>query len=583
MFDKEKIKKVKEKHQQWKDGTLKETMKKFKAEESHERFYSPLDIQGFDFLNDVGFPGQYPYTSGRYAMSVPGSGPVKGGGGIASGGGLKRAGRYSGYGTPEDTRDYYLNEKKRGRRSGPNVAFDLPTQCGYDSDSPLAAGEVGKVGVSIDTFKDFETLFEAFQGDMDIDKISSNFTINAPANIIIAMYAALAEKRGISPAKLRGTPQNDILKEFVARGTYIFPVRHSMRLVRDSITFCTEHMPLLNTVSICGFHMREAGATREQCLAFTFSNGIAYLSEGVNAGIDIDTCAARMTFLSFSGSMEILKEIALHRAARRMWAKIMRHRFGAKTPKNWAYRHVGGAMSGYYSTTAQRPLNNLTRAVLGGLAAALVGDNPSVEPPYDEPLGLGWSLEAQQLSEDAARIIQYEARLKDVIDPFAGSYFMEAMTNEIEEKAWEIIEKIDSMGGAVSAIEQGYMQQEIARSAHQFQKEIETGERIVVGVNSFLGEGELDVNTSRLVQHPYDPDKRVQAEEKQKKNLEQVKNSRDEKAVLSALREVKAAARAENRNTIPPIMEAVKAYATLGEICNVFREVFGEYQGYGSI
>ncbi len=396
MFDKDKMKKIEGEKEDWEKGTLKEAMKRFKVDEHLEKFYSPMDLEDFDFLRDVGFPGQYPYTSGRYAMFVPGSGPVKGGGGIASGGGLKRAGRYSGYGTSEDTRDYYLREQKRGRRSGPNIAFDLPTQCGYDSDSHLTGGEVGKVGVAVDTLHDFETIFEAFQGDMDVDKISSNFTINAPANVIIAMYAALAEKRGISPAKLRGTPQNDILKEFVARGTYIFPVRQSMRLVRDSITFSAEYIPRLNTVSICGFHMREAGATREQCLAFTFSNGIAYINEGVKAGLEVDDCASRMTFLSFSGSMEILKEIALHRAARRMWAKIMRERLGAKDPRNWAYRHVGGAMSGYYSTSAQRPLNNLTRAVLGGVAAAMVGDNPSVEPPYDEPLGLGWSLEAQQ-------------------------------------------------------------------------------------------------------------------------------------------------------------------------------------------
>lgn len=583
MFDKDKMKEIKKKEGEWEEGTLKEAMKKFKVTESQEKYYSPLDIEGFDFLRDVGFPGQYPFTSGRYAMFVPGSGPVKGGGGIGSGGGLKRAGRYSGYGTAEDTRDYYLNERKRGRRSGPNVAFDLPTQCGYDSDSPLAAGEVGKVGVAVDTFRDFETMFEAFQGDANIDKISSNFTINAPANVIIAMYAALAEKRGISPAKLSGTPQNDILKEFVARGTYIFPVRPSMRMVRDSITFCTKYMPQLNVVSVCGFHMREAGATREQCLAFTFSNGVAYLNEGVEAGLNIDAFAPRVSFLSFSGSMEILKEIALHRAARRMWAKIMRERFGAKDPRNWAYKHVGGAMSGYYSTTFQRPLNNLTRAVLGGVASALVGDNPSVEPPYDEPLGLGWSLEAQQLSEDAARIIQYEAQLKDVIDPFAGSYYMEAMTNEIEGKAWEILEKLDSMGGSVSAIEHGYMQQEIARSAYEYQRQVETGERILVGVNSFLGEEELEVVTGRLVQHPYDPNKRGQAEEKQKKSLEEVKRTRDNRAVLSALHDVKAAAKDEGRNVIPPILEAVKAYATLGEICGVFREVFGEYQGYGSI
>lgn len=583
MFDKEKIAGIKAKRKEWEEGPLSDAMKRFKVDECTEKFYSPEDIEDFDFERDVGFPGQYPFTSGRYAMPVPGAGPVKGGGGIASGGGLKRAGRYSGYGTSEDTRDYYINEKKRGRRGGPNIAFDLPTQCGHDSDSPLSAGEVGKVGVAIDTLRDFETIFEAFQGETDIDRISSNFTINAPANVIIAMYIALAEKRGISPAKLRGTPQNDILKEFIARGTYIFPVRPSMRLVRDTITFCTEHMPMLNTVSVCGFHMREAGATGEQCMGFTFSNGIAYLNEGIKAGLDIDSFAGRFSFLSFSGSMEILKEIALHRAARRVWAKIMRERFGSKDPRNWAYKHVGGAMSGYYSTTFQRPLNNLTRGVLGGVAAALVGDNPSVEPPYDEPLGLGWSLEAQQLSEDAARIIQYEAKLKDVIDPFAGSYYMESLTNEMEEKAWEIIEKIDSLGGSADAVEQGYMQQEVARSAYQFQMEIENGERIIVGVNSFLGEAELEVSTDRLVSHPYNPERREQAEEKQRESLREVKRTRDDKAVLSALKEVKAVAKDESRNVIPSLLEAVKAYATLGEICDVYRDVFGEYQGYGSV
>jgi methylmalonyl-CoA mutase N-terminal domain/subunit len=578
MLDKDRMEELARRKKEWEEGTLKKSLERFGLERSPDRFYSPLDVPDFDFLEKVGFPGEYPYTSDIY----PSRGP-RGEADYLSAGGLVRAGNYTGYGTAEDTRDFYLQMASLGKQGlrpgvGPNLAFDLPTQCGYDSDDPIASGEVGRTGVAVDTFQDFETIYEAFRGPSELDKIASNFTINAPCNIILSMYIALAEKRGIPIAKLRGTPQNDILKEFVARGTYIFPPRPSMRLVRDSIVYATKHMPLLNTVSISGYHMREAGATREQVLAFTFSNAIAYVQLGIDAGLDVDEFVPRFTFLTFSGSMEILKEIALQRAARRLWARIMKERFKAKNPRSWLMRAAQRAEVGNYTKTKQRPLNNLSRSVLEGVASALSGGTGYCGYPYDEPLGLGHSLEGWQLSIDATRIIQHEARLLDVVDPFAGSYYMEALTDEIEEGARQLIDKIDAMGGATAAIEKGFMQQEIARSAYQYHKEIQTGERVIVGVNKFVGENELEVSTTRLVPHPYDAEKREKAEERQIAKLAQIKRERDNGRVQSTLKALGKAAQDERENLIPYILDCVKAMATEGEICNVLREVFGEYE-----
>jgi methylmalonyl-CoA mutase N-terminal domain/subunit len=339
-------------------------------------------------------------------------------------------------------------------------------------------------------------------------------------------------------------------------------------------------MPNLNTISISGYHMREAGATGPQALAFTLSDGIAYVQLGVDAGLNVDDFVSRFTFLSLSGSMEMFKEIALQRAARRIWAKIMKERFGSKDPRNWLYRSNAWGNQGYYSCTAQRPLNNLTRAVIGGIAGALSGGNPSVNPPYDEALGLGWSLEAVQLTEDARRIIQYEAGLNDVIDPLAGSYYVEALTDQMEQQTWDLISKVDAMGGAVAAIEKGLYQQEIARSAFEYQKDVETGKKIVVGVNRFTGENELEVLTSRLVAYPYDPEKRARAEERQLAVLAKVKKERDNAQVKACLRRLEDAARDESVNLLPLILESVKAYATVGEMCGVLRRVFGEYQAF---
>ncbi|MFZ5632975.1 MAG: methylmalonyl-CoA mutase family protein [Bacillota bacterium] len=570
------MEKIKEKRKLWQEKVMDPALKRFKLEKSPTEFYTPAEIEGFDFLAKVGFPGAYPYTAGIYPTLPYAVVATKGS--LPSARGLVRAARYSGYGTPEDTRDYYKMMQSRGLRGGPNLAMDLPTQCGYDSDNPVARGEVGKVGVCVDTLRDFEVIYESYTGDLDLDKIASNFTINAPANIIIAFYAALAEKRGIPLEKLRATPQNDILKEFVARGTYIFPPRPSMRMFRDSAVFLTKYMPNVNITSIGGYHIREAGATRNQDLAFSMAIGIAYLQEGVRAGLDIDSFAPKFTFNAFGGSMELFKEVAFQRAARRMWARILKERFGARDPRSMLIRQPLGAHIGCSSTTAQRPLNNLTRAVVGAIASALSGYPPMAFPPYDEPLGLGWSLEASQLAEDAGRILQYEAKLTEVIDPLAGSYYVEYLTDQIEDEAWKELEKIESMGGAVAAIESGYMQREVSRSAHERQRRIEKGEELLVGVNCFTDESELEVETSRVIPHPYDEEKREQAEELQIASLTRLKRSRDNRYVGELLRGLKAAAKKEEENLVPRFIECAKAYVTEQEMCDVLREVFGEYQ-----
>lgn len=565
MFDKGELNEVEKRREEWEGGTLQRSLERFGVKESPNRFYTPLDIKEHDFLPKVGFPGEYPFTAGESAISVEESG-------------FKKPKIYAGYGIPEDTRDYYRSMLATGRGESPHMAFDLPTQCGYDSDAPIAWGEVGKTGVAVNSLRDFEIIYEAFQGEHDLDKIYSSWVINAPANIILAMYIAIAEKRCIPLAKLACVPQNDILKEYVARGTYIYPPRPSMRLVRDTITFCTKHMPLTSPVMISGAHIREAGATAAQVLAFTFANGIAYAQLGIDAGLDIDEFAPNFTFLHFGGSMDMFQEITLHRASRRMWARIMKERFGARKPASWVLRAFRGAIIGNSCTTAQRPLNNLTRTIIGGIASALSGGGGEVHPAYDEPLGLGYSLEGRQLMRDAERVIRFEAKLCDVIDPLAGSYYVEELTDKVESEAWEILRKIDALGGAVAAIENGHMGREIARSAYEYQRKLETGEEIRVGVNNFLGPHELEVMPTRVVPHPYDPAKREDAERRQIASLRRLKQERDNHAVAQTLRQLREAAQDESVNLLPPTLEAVKAYATLGEICDLLRGVFGEHR-----
>jgi len=578
------IDEIKNKKKEWEEKVLKPALDGFGYTEPPFRTYTPTDIEDFDFLDKVGFPGQYPFTAGIYAvqarMPAPRVGRPRASRRSQSQAiEQRRAAGYSGYGTAEDTRDYYKEMISRGGRGGPNLAFDLPTQCGYDSDNPIVRGDVGKTGVTVDTLRDFEIIYEPYQGELDLDRIASNFTINAPSNIFIAMYCALADKRGIPFERLRATPQNDILKEFIARGTYIFPPKPSMRMFRDSMVFLTKYCPRVNLTSIGGYHIRGAGATREQDLAFSLVILAAYLQEGINAGLDIDTFAPRFTINQFGGSMELFKEVAFHRASRRMWAKVIKEKFGAKNERSMLLRGGGlAAHIGCENTTIQRPINNLTRSVIGAVASALSGGGGVAYPPYDEPIRMGGSLEASQLSSDASRIIQYEAKLGEVRDPLAGSYYIESLTNEIEEAAWKEFEKIEAMGGAVAAIENGYMWREIARSAHDRQRRLETGEDLMVGVNCFVSENELELEIKRLVPDTYDPVRREQAEEKQIRDLTELKKQRDNRAVAQLLSELKEKAKKEDENLIPHFIECAKAYVSEQEMCDVLREVFGEYQ-----
>ncbi|MEW6442484.1 MAG: methylmalonyl-CoA mutase family protein [bacterium] len=574
MAGKEDAKSVRDARKRWEEGTLKKGIQRLCLNESPVEYYTPADLEDHDFLERVGFPGEYPFTAGRHAIPI--HLPFWGRGNTLAGGkSIRHAFGYAGYGTAEDMRDYYIERGKTGSRGGgPNVAFDLPTQTGYDSDSELAEGEVGRVGVAIDTLKDFETIYEPFVGEMELDRIASNWTINATTNIILAMYVALAQKRGVPLEKLRGTPQNDVLKEFVARGTHIFPIQHSMRMTRDTFTYCTEHLPNMNTISICAYHMREAGASRAQAIAFCFANAIAYFEVALSAGLAIDEFVPRTTFLNFGGGMEVLKEAAVRRAARRVWARIMRERFHSKDPRNWTYKELGGGLTGYWPMTIQRPLNNLVRVVIGAAFAALIGEPPACEPPYDEPLGLGHSVEARQLAADASRIIMEECKLCDVQDALGGSYYVESLTDRYEQEILDLIAKIDQMGGAVRAIESGWMKEQIAMSAWEFQRKVEAGEEIRIGVNKYTEPDEIEIRIPRT--SPYKSERREDAEARQIAKLRKIKAERDDRKVRACLEKIGNAARDEQANLVPFFVDAVKEMVTMGEICGVLRNVFGE-------
>lgn len=563
------LERIRKARKEWEEGPFRQSLDRFGIEESPNKVYTPLDIENHAFLEKVGFPGVPPYTRGLYPMPIPES--------ATRGDARLPAGSYAGYGTVEDTRDLW----RKQRRKGANVAFDLPTQCGYDSDDPMSRGEVGKVGIAVDTFQDFETLYAAFDGVVTLDNMSSNWTINGMANVILAMYIALAESKGIPQHKLRGTPQNDILKETVARGTANFSLDASMRMTGDTIVYVDKYMPQMNALSVAGFHMRDAGATAAQVTAFVYANAIAYVQLGVDAGLDPDEFVPRhFTLLGGGGSMDFFLEIARIRASRRIWPQIMRQRFNSKNPRAWFMRSTDRAMTGNIPTTRQRAINNLVRGVVGGIAAALSGDQPSGGTPFDEPLGLAHSYEAQQLSLDAARILKHEARLGEVLDPLAGSYYVESLTDQLEQEAWEIMKKIDDMGGAVEAVRNGWMEREIARGAYNYQRQVEAGQRVIVGVNKFTGENEIDI-TPRIIMtasHPYDPQKRAQAEEVQIAKLARIKKERDNDRVKYALRDLREAAKNEKENLIPHLVTTVKTYATWGEIANTLRDVFGDYE-----
>jgi len=510
-----------------------------------KRLYTALDQERMDYLSDLGFPGEYPFTRGVQPTMYRGR--------------YWTMRQYAGFATAEETNRRYKFLLEQGQ-TGLSVAFDLPTQIGYDSDHEMAMGEVGKVGVAIDSLRDMEVLFNG----IPLDKVSTSMTINAPASILLAMYMAVAEQQGVSPENLRGTIQNDILKEYSSRGTYIFPPKPSMRIITDIFSFCAEKVPQWNTISISGYHIREAGSTAVQEVAFTLANGIAYVQAALDAGLDVDTFGPRLSFF-FNSHLDFLEEVAKFRAARRVWAKIMKERFGAKNPKSMMIRfHTQTAGC---TLTAQQPPNNIVRVAFQALAAVLGGTQSLHTNSMDEALCLP-SEEAVQIALRTQQLIAYESGVTDTVDPLAGSYYVEELTREIEKRVEAYIKKIDEMGGAPAAIEKGYIQREIQDSAYQYQREIEKQERVVVGVNRFQAAEEKPTNLLRV-----DPAVRISQIEK----LEKLKSERDDKAVKENLAQLKRAAEG-SENLMPPILGAVKAYATLGEICDVMREVYGEYQ-----
>ncbi|MBW1990554.1 MAG: methylmalonyl-CoA mutase family protein [Deltaproteobacteria bacterium] len=511
-----------------------------------DRVYTPLELKDFDYVEKLGLPGLYPFTRGVQPTAYRGR--------------FWTMRQYAGFGTAEETNARYHFLLKSGQ-TGLSVAFDLPTQIGYDSDHPLAQGEVGKVGVAIDSLWDMERLFQG----IPLDQVSTSMTINAPCAVILAMYLAVAEKQGVSFDKLRGTVQNDILKEYPARGTYIFGPRPSMRLITDIFAYCTEHVPQWNTISISGYHIREAGATAVQEVAFTLANGIAYVEAAIQAGLEVDKFGPRLSFF-FNSHQDFFEEIAKFRAARRLWAKIMKERFGAQDPRSMMLRfHTQTAGC---SLTAQQPLNNIVRTAFEALAAVLGGTQSLHTNSFDEALALPSEL-AVQVALRTQQVIAYETAVCDTVDPLAGSYFIEYLTDQIEARAQEYIDRIDQLGGAVAAIEKGFIQKEIADSAYRYQKEIEKGERIVVGLNKFQVEEE-DRPKELLKVDPAVADRQIA-------RLKELKATRDHTAVQQALAELKAAAEGD-ANLMPPILKAVKALATLGEICDTLRAVFGEYE-----
>ncbi|WP_042273757.1 acyl-CoA mutase large subunit family protein [[Clostridium] dakarense] len=517
---------------------------KFDTDEEIKRLYTPLDAE-IDYENDLGYPGQYPFTRGVQPTMYRGK--------------LWTMRMYAGFATAEESNQRYKYLIEQGSM-GLSVAFDLPTQMGYDSSDEISEGEVGKVGVAIDSLADMEILFDGIQ----LDKVSTSMTINAPASVLLAMYIAVAEKQGVSSDKLRGTIQNDILKEYVARGTYIFPVKPSMRLITDIFDYCSREVPKWNTISISGYHIREAGANAVQEVAFTLADGMAYVKAALDAGLNVDDFAPRLSFF-FNAHNNLLEEVAKFRAARRIWAKIMKDKFKATNPKSMSLKfHTQTAGC---TLTAQQPENNIVRVAIQTLAAVLGGTQSLHTNSKDEALALPTE-DSVMVALRTQQIVAHESGVADTIDPLAGSYLVEGLTNKIEEEAMNIINKIEELGGAPRAIEKGYIQQEIMDSAYKYQREIESNEKVIVGVNKFQIEEEAPKGLLRV-----DPI----VGERQKEKLQELRDNRDNEKVQKALQALKVACEGEE-NVMPYILEAVKAYATLGEVCGVMREVFGEYK-----
>jgi len=555
MFDDDDLAAIREAKAEWETETLEPTLERFgeRAEQFEtdtegqpvDRLYTPADIDDLDYDDDLGFPGQQPYTRGVYPTMHRGR--------------LWTMRQYAGMGTARETNERFNYLIDQGS-SGLSMAFDLPTQMGYDSDAPMAAGEVGKAGVAIDTLADFETVFEG----IPLDEVSTSMTINAPAVVLLAMYIAVGDKQGVDREQLRGTIQNDIMKEYIARNLFIYPPEPSMRLITDTFSFAADEVPNFNTISISGYHIREAGSTAAQEIAFTLANGIEYIKAAIEAGQDVDEFAPQLSFF-FNAHNNIFEEVAKFRAARRLWATIMDERFGAEHPKSKQLKFH--TQTGGSTLTAQQIDNNVVRVGYQALAAVLGGTQSLHTNGKDEAL----SLPTEQSVRTALRtqqILAHESGAADTIDPLAGSYYVESLTDEVEREAREIIDTIDERGGMLRAVDTGYIQQQIQDVAYERQQEIENGERIIVGVNKFQvdEDPQMDLESSD-----------EQDEARQVDRLERVKTARDEQAVDDALNAVTEAA-TNGKNVLPPVIEAVKTYATVQEICDVFREEFGEYQ-----
>ena len=550
---------IAEKKKKWEQETLKKVLDKHPERKEEfvtisdmpvNRVYAPDDLEGADYMEDLGFPGEYPYTRGVQPTMHRGR--------------LWTMRQYAGFATAQESNKRYRYLLGHGQ-TGLSVAFDLPTQMGYDSDHPMALGEVGKCGVAISSLKDVEVLFK----EIPLDKVSTSMTINSTAIVLLAMYIALAQKQGIEPSKLTGTIQNDILKEYIARGTYIFPPKPSMRLITDIFEYCSKHMPKWNTISISGYHIREAGSTAVQEVAFTLADGISYVQAAIDKGLDVDKFAPRLAFF-FNAHNDLFEEVAKFRAARRLWARIMAKRFKAKDPRSLHLRfHTQTAGC---SLTAQQPENNIVRVAMQALSAVLGGTQSLHTNSMDEALALPGE-KAVRIALRTQQVLAHESGITNTIDPMAGSYFVESLTNQIEKEARKYIDKIDEMGGMENAIEKGYVQSEIANSAYKYQKDIENKKKIVVGVNDFIMEEKTDLETLRV---------NPAVEEKQKKGLKTLKKERDTTKVINLLNTIKEKSKS-GENLVPFVLEAVKEYATLGEICDVLRDVFGEYKANQSI
>ena len=507
--------------------------------------YTATDVSSLDYERDLGDPGEFPYTRGIHASGY--------------GGKLWTMRQFAGFGTPEETNERYKQLLAAGG-TGLSVAFDLPTLMGRDPDHALSLGEVGKCGVSVSSLADMEVLFDG----IDLGGITSSMTINSPAAMVLAMYLVVAEKQGADWQALSGTLQNDILKEFIAQKEYIYPPRPSMRLVTDTFSFCAGHIPKWNPISVSGYHIREAGSTAAQELAFTLRDGVEYVQYGIDAGLDVDEFAPRISFF-FNAHSDFFEEIAKYRAARRMWAHVMRDRFKAKNPRSWKLRFH--AQTAGVSLTVQQPYNNVVRTALQALAPVLGGGQSLHTNSLDEAFALP-TAEAATLALRTQQIIAYETGVTDVTDPLGGSYFVEKLTRDLEEEALAYFDVIDRMGGMVEAIERGYPQKEIAESAYAYQSAVEAGDRIVVGVNAYVADTENPIPLLYIDQS---------ASETQLSRLAKVKATRDDVAVRRALDRLRAGATGD-ANTMPLLLDAVRAYATLGEMCDVLRDVWGEYE-----